>query len=68
MARPSDQLDELDICDFAQEFLRRNRLYRKQYDVLVHGSGIDTRSAAARRMARPWGLEFPVRPGAISCT
>lgn len=43
-----------DLADFAQEFLRRNPLYREQW--VRHES--NTPDAVSR-----WGLEFRGRPG-----
>lgn len=56
----------LDFADFAQEFLRRNPAYRRDYDQLVWKQGGGLRSSAGRRMAVSWGLEFPDRSGAVS--
>jgi len=51
-----------DFSEFAQEFLRRNKVYREQFA----GARLETpekmQSFAARRMARSWGLEFSFRP------
>ena len=51
----------LDFPGFAQEFLRRNPAYRRDYksaalDPLI---GPSAREGIARR----WGLSFPRRPG-----
>ncbi|WP_373284992.1 transcriptional regulator domain-containing protein [Novosphingobium marinum] len=68
MARPSDgetQFGELDLCDFAQEFLRRNNAYRRAFDQTSQSGISNARTAASRRMARTWGLEFPDRSQAL---
>lgn len=53
---------DFDFSDFAQEFLRRNPAYRLQFaEVARFGSGL-MQSPAHRRLAHPWGLEFPCRP------
>ena len=55
------RFDGFDFSDFAQEFLRRNPAYKDQYAGLhVRDTG-DKKPSAAQRMARSWGLEFPVR-------
>lgn len=68
MAQSADlesQSYALDFADFAQEFLRRNRAYRRDYEQLAsQGGGL--RSSAGRRMALSWGLEFPDRSEALS--
>lgn len=48
-----------DFADYAQEFLRRNSAYQRQFARL---SGVRKGAgdmAAAVRMAHTWGLEFP---------
>ncbi|MDF1835854.1 MAG: DUF6499 domain-containing protein [Alteraurantiacibacter sp. bin_em_oilr2.035] len=52
--------DDFDFSDFAQEFLRRNSAYKDQYGELRLRDADDEKPSAAQRMARPWGLEFPV--------
>ena len=52
---------DFDFSDFAQEFLRRNPPYKDQYARLHLRDTGDKKTSAARRMARSWGLEFPVR-------
>ena len=50
----------LDFPGFAQEFLRRNPVYRRHYDSLI---SVPRRDAAAQEeMAQRWGLCFPGRP------
>ncbi|WP_417819092.1 transcriptional regulator domain-containing protein [Tritonibacter scottomollicae] len=64
MARSFDSNDRtggFDFSEFAQEFLRRNPAYRQQYARIASNGGVAARSAACRRMARSWGLEFPDR-------
>ena len=46
---------------WAWEFLRRNPAYKDQYAGLHLRDTGDKKPSAARRMARSWGLEFPVR-------
>ncbi|WP_181443569.1 DUF6499 domain-containing protein [Porphyrobacter sp. YT40] len=62
MARSDDrhpQRQSQDFADYAQEFLRRNSEYRRQFARLA-GMGDSARdSSAALRTAHPWGLEFP---------
>ncbi|MGB5779077.1 MAG: DUF6499 domain-containing protein [Allopontixanthobacter sediminis] len=55
------QTSNFDFSDFAQEFLRRNPAYKNQYASLCSRSTKDKKSSAGWRMARSWGLEFPVR-------
>ncbi|MGV2497579.1 transcriptional regulator domain-containing protein [Pelagerythrobacter aerophilus] len=55
------RFDGFDFSDFAQEFLRRNPDYRTQFVRFDRGNTGTTQSLAARRSARPWGLEFPRR-------
>ena len=49
----------LDLPGFAQEFLRRNPAYRRDYDSVMSEPHPDP--AAREVMARRWGLSFPVR-------
>lgn len=49
----------LDLPGFAQEFLRRNPAYRRDYDSVMSEPLTDP--AAREVMARRWGLSFPVR-------
>lgn len=48
-----------DFAEFAQEFLRRNGEYRRQFAELAYEREGHAHAPAARRMARFWGLEFP---------
>jgi hypothetical protein len=59
---PSDQshiINRLDFADFAQEFLRRNPAYRKEYRTLADSGELNACAAASTAMARSWGLHFP---------
>lgn len=49
----------LDCPGFAQEFLRRNPFYRRDYDSVMSEPVSDP--TAREVMARRWGLCFPVR-------
>jgi hypothetical protein len=51
--------EQYDRADFAQEFLRRNPAYRRQF--AAARGGTRTSAAALGRVARQWGLVF--RPG-----
>lgn len=66
MARSPDRPSEafaLDFPDYAQEFLRRNPEYCTQFSKMQSkGMGEGPLSSAQQRMAKPWGLVFPVRP------
>ncbi|WP_342251551.1 transcriptional regulator domain-containing protein [Sphingomonas sp. OTU376] len=48
----------LDIAGFAQEFLRRNPDYRREYAEL-HLDRVDPNGPDPEVMARRWGLIFP---------
>src|SRR3546814_15631020 len=50
----------LDFPGFAQEFLRRNPAYVRDYDCVMTG-GRRGDVAAREAMARRWGLCFPMR-------
>lgn len=52
---------QLDFTDFAQEFLRRNRIYRRHYAALGRLANINPLARECRDMARCWGLRFPDR-------
>ncbi len=52
--------EPLDFADYAQEFLRRNSEYRRQFARLATMRNSAERMAAARRIGRRWGLVFPV--------
>jgi hypothetical protein len=58
-AHRDDNSSPRDFADFAQEFLRRSPDYQRDYDQLVRQRVGGLRSSAGRRMAMPWGLEFP---------
>jgi len=55
-------LAALDPPGFAQEFLRRNPEYRRQYRLAMSQVAQDTldQTAATAAIARSWGLCFPV--------
>lgn len=57
------QARRLDLPGFAQEFLRRNAAYRRDYEI----SAADPRIGPSARedIARRWGLFFPLRSGCI---
>lgn len=57
------RFERFDYSDFAQEFLRRNPVYREQYTRFAGAGEGTARSLAEVRAARSWGLEFPVRSG-----
>ncbi|MFO1255410.1 MAG: DUF6499 domain-containing protein [Sphingomonadaceae bacterium] len=52
----------LDFAGFAQEFLRRNRDYQRQYAALGEPAELDPLAPQCREMARNWGLCFPDLP------
>lgn len=54
----------LDFAEFAQEFLRRNPLYRAQFRAVMSIAPGPAGDLAREEMARSWGLAFPVPPGA----
>lgn len=64
----ADQTAHLDYADFAQEFLRYNASYRREYDdltcALTPGTPADVDCAA---FAWRWGLVFPFRPICPGC-
>lgn len=51
----------LDFPGFAQEFLRRNPAYVRDFDSVMAGTRGDP--AAREVMARRWGLCFPLLAG-----
>jgi hypothetical protein len=53
------ELASFDLADFAQEFLRRNPLYRAQYAGIADRARADPCAPSCREMARSWGLVFP---------
>ncbi|WP_081798992.1 transcriptional regulator domain-containing protein [Novosphingobium resinovorum] len=56
----------LDFAGFAQEFLRRNPVYRSQYAAVTRGSEGRRTGTAQEVMARFWGLSFPLCAGPIA--
>lgn len=52
--------ERYDRADFAQEFLRRNPAYRRQYAAARGGARAS--GAALGRLARHWGLVFRTGP------
>lgn len=67
MVRPCDRAApyaQHDFPDFAQEFLRRNSAYRAHHAAASRGTDTE-------KLARTWGLHFPVRsccrPEARAC-
>jgi Family of unknown function (DUF6499) len=62
MNEPSQASETVhDFTGYAQEFLRRNELYRAQFAHLRNLIDRDSASPAAMEMARRWGLMFPLR-------
>lgn len=62
--RSADDFADLDYADFAQEFLRRNPDYRRDYDATltcIAAGDLDHEQAMAELAIR-WGLSFPLRP------
>lgn len=57
---PHANRQRLDLAGFAQEFLRRNPRYRSDYRALAHISPRTSSAAEQERMARRWGLCFPL--------
>ncbi len=62
--RTADDFADLDLAGFAQEFLRRNPDYCREYHRLERERTDDPGINEARMiaMAQRWGLSFPVRP------
>lgn len=61
MARGSygeGQAGDLDFAGFAQEFLRRNPAYIRDYRIAMPGTGPAGSSIEQEEMARRWGLTF----------
>ena len=54
------QFEDFDLADFAQEFLRRNRDYQRQYARLGEMARRNPGARQCREMAHSWGLAFPV--------
>lgn len=57
---PHPQAHALDFADYAQEFLRRNSEYQRQFARLAGVRGDAAATPAAIRMAHTWGLAFPL--------
>ena len=55
----------LDFAGFAQEFLRRNPIYRSEYMAVMRDPAGDRTTPAKETMARFWGLSFPMCAGPI---
>jgi hypothetical protein len=57
-----------DYADFAQEFLRRNPDYRRDFSRTEQRVALAPELAVKERegLARRWGLSFPLRSGKIS--
>lgn len=53
----SKRRPRLDFPGYAQEFLRRNQVYRRDYESLMSDRHADP--ASQEGMARRWGLCFP---------
>ncbi|WP_318286478.1 transcriptional regulator domain-containing protein [Croceicoccus naphthovorans] len=53
-----------DYADFAQEFLRHNKNYRRDYDRMTSTSadGAHREETLSADFVRRWGLVFPHRP------
>lgn len=61
MARGSygeGQAGDLDFACFAQEFLRRNPAYARDYRAVMPETGAARSSIEKEEMARRWGLTF----------
>ena len=50
-----------DFAHYAQEFLRRNGQYQREFARLQGVPDNAAATAVALRMAHSWGLEFPYR-------
>lgn len=59
----ADDFASLDYADFAQEFLRRNDDYRRDYRQMMQSlrEGQVAPTAACEDLARRWGMDFPMR-------
>lgn len=62
----ADQTAHLDYADFAQEFLRYNASYRREYDDLT--CALMPADADCAAFAWRWGLVFPFRPLYHGCS
>lgn len=56
-------LDDAQRAGFAWEFLRRNPVYRQEFEIMNRQltSGATTDLEAASALAKRWGLTFPLR-------
>lgn len=64
MARGSygeGQAGDLDLASFAQEFLRRNSAYIREFRAVMAATGAARSSSEQEEMARRWGLTFSLR-------
>ena len=64
----ADCYSSYDNADFAQEFLRRNRDYRRDYQTFrnrVESQGSDAKREM-ESLAKHWGMIFPFNPNATS--
>lgn len=61
IGKESERLEfrDLDLAGFAQEFLRRNPAYGREYRKIMHRAG-DGGTARQEEMAHRWGLSFPL--------
>ena len=50
----------LDLAGFAQEFLRRNPAYCRDYHAIAHGHADPAKQPELIALATRWGLSFPV--------
>lgn len=50
---------DLDLADFAQEFVRRSRAYREQYAQIAETARTQPGATVCKEMALSWGLVFP---------
>lgn len=58
-----EQLSRLDRGGISFEFLRRNRDYRADYNMVLEqiASDMVRKDVAIARLSRRWGVEFPCR-------
>lgn len=63
--KTADDFANHDYADFAQEFLRRNPNYCREYHALMRriAAGRIEGPPALEAFARSWGLSFPLHPG-----
>ncbi|ATW02100.1 DUF6499 domain-containing protein [Sphingorhabdus sp. YGSMI21] len=64
----AEHYSRYDNADFAQEFLRRNRDYRRDYQKArdrVESQGYDAKREM-ESLAKRWGMIFPFNPNATS--